>query len=110
MTLPRKVIGIFGMVHVLFVTYSLLVVMMFLSVKPGAMSALTTAVKSYGVLLYLIPLLWTMLSAYYLGKPEPARHAATIAFWSWVLFTVFLLVCDVVLTITATGGGAAITR
>lgn len=106
MTLPRKVVGILGVVHVLFVTYTLLAVDFFLAVKAGSNSFLIGAFKSYGILLFLVPMVWTVSSAYYLSKPEPPPFAAPIAFWSWVAITVLLLALDVLLTAHAIGPSA----
>ena len=105
MTLPKRVIGILGVIHVLFVTYTILVVSFFFASSPtvmrNAFSPLTQLIETYGIAGYLLPLLWTTLTAYYLSKPETPRAAATIAFSIWAIITVLLLGCAILVTVSA---------
>lgn len=98
MTLPRKVVGILGMVQVLFVAYSVLVADFFLADRAPGDTALVHAFRNYGALLFLVPLCWTVLSAYYSGKSEPPLRVTPLVVVSWAAITALLLACDVVLT------------
>jgi hypothetical protein len=99
MTLPPKVVGLLGVMQALLVTYSVLAVNFFLAVKPGENPLVIEAFRRYGVLLFLVPLVWAAASAYCLGKQEPSRHAASVAFWSGLTIITLLLMTDVVVTI-----------
>src|SRR5438309_11386980 len=105
MTLPKRVIGILGVIHVLFVTYTILVVSFFFASSPAVMrnafSPLTQLIETYGIAGYLLPLLWTTLTAYYLCKLDVPRSAATIAFSIWVIITALLLGCAILVTASA---------
>lgn len=106
MTLPRRVVGLLGVVQALFATYTVLAVNFCLAVRSVANHALVKTFADYGVLLFLVPFAWTVISAYFVGKPEARRLAAPLAFWSWSVITLLLLAGDVLLTVHAIGPSA----
>ncbi|MDR3405847.1 MAG: hypothetical protein P4L99_25400 [Chthoniobacter sp.] len=89
--------------QVLIVTYTVLTVNFFVAVRPNVNRVLIEAFRNYGIVLFLIPLGWTVVSMYYIGRQEPPPRAAPIAFWSWMVITLLLLVSDVLLIVHASG-------
>jgi len=108
--MPKRVIGLMGVIHVLLVTYSILVVLFFLVARPEpkAFVTFTSLFKSYFPLLFLFPMVWSTVSAYYLTKPAPPRNAARLAVLSWVLITIILGTGDIALTVHAAHGATEV--
>ena len=102
MTLPKKLIGLLGVIHVLLVAYSILAVTIFVAVRtPPARGELVEVMQSYGFLLFLVPLAWTLVTAFFLSKSPPPRHAASLSLSVWGLATAVLLTLDIALTFGA---------
>jgi hypothetical protein len=108
MTLPCRVVGFLGVVQALLATYSVLAVNFYLAVRPAGNPALVKAFADYGILLFLVPLAWTVISALSVGKPESRRSAAPLAFWSWLAITLLMLAGDILLAVHAVGPSAAL--
>ncbi len=103
MNLPKRVIGILGVIHVLLITYAILTLLVFvnLATTPWLAGSFVTGLRRFGFLLYLIPLGWTIGCACAQRSAATRNFATGVALVIWMVITVALLALAVDLSVAA---------
>jgi len=110
MAQDSKTIAVLGLIQVVVVSYTIFFLHVFRRIIPDEHERplILKLVLSYGVMMYLVPLLWTIYAAYVASNEEASEASQAIAGLSWVVCTAMLLLIAIVTTIVSLGAGTLV--